>query len=97
MAALRIVAIAIALALLSACANYNTSAYRKDAAAQFIDAQNGYTLQFVEADDEGWLYQPSQAVKAIDAVRDSVKEKDTFVVLFVHGWHHSAQCCDDNV
>jgi hypothetical protein len=97
MAAVRIALIAMVLVLLGACANYNTSAYRKDAAAQVVDAQNGYTLQFVEADDEGWLYQPGQATKAIDAVRDSVKEKDTFVVLFVHGWHHSAQCCDDNV
>ena len=97
MAALRIAAVAMMLVLLGACANYNTSAYRKDAAAQVVDAHNGYTLQFVEADDEGWLYQPSQATQAIEAVRESVKEKDTFVVLFVHGWHHSAQCCDDNV
>jgi hypothetical protein len=97
MAALRIAAIAMVLALLGACASYNTTPFRKDAAAQVVDPQHRYTLQFVEADDEGWLYQTSQATKAVEAVRAAVQEQDTFVVVFVHGWHHSAECCDDNV
>ncbi len=97
MAALRIAATAIVLVLLGACASYNTTPFRKDAAAQVVDPQHRYTLQFVEADDEGWLYQTSQATKAVDAVHAAVQEEDTFVVVFVHGWHHSAECCDDNV
>ena len=56
-----------------------------------------FDLYFVEADDEGWFWQADQANRALDAVRRSAAARNTFVLLFVHGWHHSAQCCDDNV
>ena len=56
-----------------------------------------YDLHFVEADDEGWFWDPEQARAARQAVEDSVRESDTFVITFVHGWHHSAACCDGNV
>lgn len=56
-----------------------------------------FHLQFVEADDEGWFWQTEQAIQALDQVRASIEKQDTIVVLYVHGWHHSAQCCDGNV
>jgi hypothetical protein len=53
-------------------------------------------LHFVEADDYGWLWEPRQALDALEAVRSSGKS-DTLVVVFVAGWHHLTKCCDDNV
>ena len=56
-----------------------------------------YDLRFVEADDEGWFWDPSQAVAALSLIEESVRTNDTIVVLYVHGWHHSSACCDGNV
>ena len=47
--------------------------------------------------NEGWFWDPRQAERAYSAVRDSAAAYDTIVVTFVHGWHHSAGCCDGNV
>ena len=56
-----------------------------------------YTLRFVEADDEGWFWDPRQAHEALRLIRNTVARRDTIVLTFVHGWHHSAECCDGNV
>jgi len=56
-----------------------------------------YDLYFVEADDEGWFWEPAQADQAFGAIAESVAVRDTIVVTFVHGWHHSARCCDGNL
>lgn len=56
-----------------------------------------YSLRFVESDDEGWFWDRQQAIDAVQLIRDKVRERPTLVVTFVHGWHHSAQCCDGNV
>lgn len=45
----------------------------------------------------GWFRRPEQARDATDHVRQSASSVDTFVVIFVHGWHHSTECCDENV
>ncbi|HVF18069.1 MAG TPA: hypothetical protein VNA21_14210 [Steroidobacteraceae bacterium] len=55
------------------------------------------TLRFLEVDDEGWFWDRRQADAIIDGIHSSVKTKDTMVVTFVHGWHHCARCCDENV
>ncbi len=56
-----------------------------------------YDLRFVEADDQGWFWDPSQATAALSLIEETVRTNDTIVVLYVHGWHHSAACCDGNV
>jgi hypothetical protein len=58
---------------------------------------DAYALRFVESDDEGWFWDRQQALDAVQLIRDKVRERPTLVVTFVHGWHHSAECCDDNV
>jgi len=86
-----------ALVLISACScsNYQHEAFRPgDKALVHTD---DYDLRFVEADDYGWLWDPAQATQALDAVRESVTKRDTIVLIFVAGWHHSSQCCDDNI
>lgn len=91
------IALAIAfLAFFAGCATYRHTAYRHEAAKVPYPK---FDLHFVEADDEGWLWSPQQALDAVDAVKRSsnAANTNTFVLLFIHGWYHSAECCDGNV
>ena len=58
-----------------------------------------YSLRFIESDDEGSFWKPQQAEDSIQLIRHKLEEpgRKTIVVTFVHGWHHSAECCDGNV
>lgn len=85
----------VGLLLVDGCASYGNKPYRLGDGASIETPE--YTMRFVEADDEGWLWSPKQANDAIDTVTASAAKVDTFVVLFVHGWHHSSRCCDDNI
>jgi len=85
----------VACALLIACSGYRHEAYRLNDKSMVSEKE--FDLYFVEADDEGWFWQPQQADRALEAIEQSANSRDTFVVLFVHGWHHSSQCCDSNV
>ena len=87
--------VAAVAAILAACSGYRHEAYRLDERSK--PEGEDFDLYFVEADDEGWFWQPAQADRALLAVEESVRARDTFVLLFVHGWHHSAECCDSNV
>jgi hypothetical protein len=62
-----------------------------------VSEAGAVTLRFLEVDDEGWFWDRRQADAIIDGIHASVKTKDTMVVTFVHGWHHCARCCDENV
>lgn len=88
-------AIAVGAALFLVACGYRHQAYRLDDQSKLADPK--FDLHFVEADDEGWFWQPQQATDALEAVQKSAETRNTFVVLFVHGWHHSARCCDSNV
>ncbi|MGH8251485.1 MAG: hypothetical protein ACREVI_12450 [Steroidobacteraceae bacterium] len=79
---------------LTSC-GYRHEAYRLDERSKV--AEELFDLHYVEADDEGWFWQPEQADLALEAVEQSAERRDTFVLLFVHGWHHSSRCCDSNV
>ncbi len=90
--------LALALALLAlalaGCASYEHKPHREDASQ--VETPD-YVLRFVESDDEGWFWNRKRADEAIDLVERSARQMDTFVLVFVHGWHHSARCCDGNV
>jgi hypothetical protein len=81
--------------ILTGCTTYKHQPYR--AAEKTTVEQEQYTLHFIEADDEGWFWDPSQAHRAIELVRSKVAERNTIVLVFVHGWHHSSECCDEDV
>jgi len=93
--ALRLVLGVLILVSTWSCSNYQHKAFRLgDKALVHTD---DYDLRFVEADDYGWLWDPAQATDAFEAVRVSVADRDTIVLIFVAGWHHSSECCDDNI
>lgn len=79
----------------SGCSSYLHRQFREGAKTQVESTD--YSLHFIEADDEGWFWEPRQATAAIELVHRKVAERNTIVLVFVHGWHHSAQCCDDDV
>jgi hypothetical protein len=85
------ICVAVLFVLLCGCSFQNRQ-FRAGDKAQEQDPE----LHFVEADDYGWFWEPKQAQDALKAVQTS-GNTDTIVVVFVAGWHHSAQCCDDNV
>jgi len=99
----RKIALALAMAAFVALAlatlDYRHHAHRPGAAAIYRDTggDTPYSLAFVEFDDQGWLWQPAQADSALELVEQTAARSDTFVVVYVHGWHHDASCCDRNV
>jgi pimeloyl-ACP methyl ester carboxylesterase len=55
-----------------------------------------FSMNFVEIDEQGMLASRRQAEAAIDNA--SMDEPEgSYVVVFVHGWHHNASSTDGNV
>lgn len=55
-----------------------------------------FSINFVEIDEQGMLASRAQAEAAI--ANASIDESDgSYVVVFVHGWHHNASSTDGNV
>lgn len=84
-----------ALLALTSCSSSRHQPWR-DARTGAEESSN-YSLRFIEVDDEGWFWQPEQAKQTVELIRQKVKQRKTLVVTFVHGWHHSARCCDEDV
>jgi hypothetical protein len=89
-----IVIIGAAVALLTACSNYRHRQWQPQAPSS---DSSPVTLRFIEFDDEGWLWQPNIAEETVELIKQSAATKNTVVVTFIHGWHHSAQSGDTNL
>ncbi|VVN23404.1 hypothetical protein [Pseudomonas fluorescens] len=89
------------LGLSASCSLYNNqyrTAQPKPVSAGTASARDaGYDLRFIESDDQGWFWDPEQANLALTTIKTATSKGNTLVLLFVHGWHHSAACYDDNV
>lgn len=57
----------------------------------------GYFLGFIEFDDQGQLFQRKQMREVLDKLNRDAARQDLVMVVFVHGWKHSAQPGDDNI
>lgn len=79
--------------------NYRHHPHRLGASAIYRSADRSapYALGFVEIDDQGWLWAPSQARTVFELIKRTAAQSNTFLVVYVHGWHHDASCCDLNV
>ena len=60
-------------------------------------SEDEYHLGFVEYDDQGQLRDRDQMDAVVDAYRGLAVNDDLLLIVFVHGWHHSAQPGDDNI
>jgi hypothetical protein len=56
-----------------------------------------YLLGFIELDDQGLLFDRNQMDAVLDEIDDRAKEKDLLIVVFMHGWKHSAAPEDENI
>lgn len=56
-----------------------------------------YFLGFVEFNDQGDLWQRQGMEAVINHLNTEAAAKDLLMVVFVHGWHHSAEEGDDNI
>ncbi|GAB4265821.1 MAG: hypothetical protein Kow0092_18400 [Deferrisomatales bacterium] len=76
------------------CVEHALQEYR-DAGAP----DRAYLLGFIEFDDQGQLFDRRQMRAVIDGVYDELAPdgQDLLVVVFVHGWKHSAAPGDDNI
>lgn len=68
-------------------------------ALQQFPAADGasYFLGFVEFDDQGQLWDRRQMWAVIDELNAEAADKDLLMVVFVHGWKHSAVPGDNNI
>lgn len=60
-------------------------------------APSDYFLGFVELNDQGDLWQPQQMQAVLDYLSTEATNNDLLMIVFVHGWHHSAQEGDGNI
>ena len=56
-----------------------------------IQEEEGYTLAFIEFDDQGELWSPSQMFRATELIKRANQAEDgSVVVVFIHGWQNNA-------
>jgi hypothetical protein len=56
-----------------------------------------HLLGFIEFDDQGQLHDRKQMQAVVDRLYAESAERDLLMVVFVHGWKHSAAPGDDNI
>lgn len=68
-------------------------------ALQRLPSDNGssYLLGFIEFDDQGQLWDRTQMNDVLMTLRTEAGTRDLLMVVFVHGWKHSAAPGDANI
>ena len=63
-----------------------------------IEDHTDYTLGFVEFDDQGWMHNRRQMDILMKELDEQSKDgSDLLIFVYVHGWKHNAEFCDNNV
>ncbi|MCU7797375.1 MAG: esterase [Candidatus Thiodiazotropha sp. (ex Myrtea spinifera)] len=60
-------------------------------------AEDDYLLAFIEFDDQGQLFSREQMRAVTDELNRMTASDDLLMVVFVHGWKHSAAPNDSNI
>ncbi|ALM82207.1 alpha/beta fold hydrolase [Bordetella sp. N] len=84
----------------ASCIPPSASAPASAQPVETITATNGqdqYLLGFVELDDQGHLYCRGQMNDVVTRIRTESAQRDTLMVVFVHGWHHGNAPGDENL
>jgi hypothetical protein len=68
-------------------------------ALQLLPTANGsrYLLGFIEFDDQGQLWDRKQMSEVVGKLAGEAGTKEVLMVVFVHGWKHSAAPGDGNI
>jgi len=59
--------------------------------------QYNYSFSFVELNDDGLFVEPAQVDRLITDLQSKIRQSDTTILLYVHGWNHNASSTDTNV
>lgn len=64
-----------------------------------IEDHQDYTLAFAEFDDHGWMYDRAQMDLLMAELEEQTDNdsQDLSIFVYVHGWKHNADFCDNNV
>lgn len=66
--------------------------------AESVEEDDGFAVAFIELDDLGELWMPSQVSRALARIAAANEHPDgAIVVVYVHGWNHNAAENDSNV
>ncbi len=57
----------------------------------------GYLLGFIEFDDQGQVFERQQMDAVLNTLLEQAASQDLLMVVFVHGWKHSAAPGDENI
>ena len=56
-----------------------------------VQEEPDFTLAFVEFDDQGEMWDPTQLSRAVKVIEElNRSEKGCIVVTYIHGWQHNA-------
>ena len=56
-----------------------------------VEREADYTLAFIEFDDQGEMWDPSQLTRAVEVIdRVNRQEEGCIVITYIHGWQHNA-------
>jgi hypothetical protein len=83
--------------LFRAAATQNNSLKSASYASKGGSQQYGYSLSFVELNDDGFFAEPAQVDRLLTDLKDKVRQTETTILLYVHGWNHNASSSDTNV
>ena len=61
------------------------------------EPEKEYLLGFIEFDDQGQLFNRQQMRVVLDELNKEASSKDLLMIVFVHGWKHSASPDDGNI
>jgi hypothetical protein len=62
-----------------------------------VQQEADYTLAFVEFDDQGEMWDPTQAASAVKVIdRLNQSEEGCIVITYIHGWQHNASEKSEN-
>jgi pimeloyl-ACP methyl ester carboxylesterase len=64
---------------------------------QSIERYAGFTMATLEFSDDGHTKDEAQKTAAMQLIREQAHDGGAIIVVFVHGWHHSADAFDDNM
>jgi hypothetical protein len=73
---------------------------KKSALQKYInpaEPEKEYFLGFIEFDDQGQLFNRNQMRVVLDELNKEAGKNDLLMVVFVHGWKHSASPEDGNI
>jgi hypothetical protein len=72
---------------------------RDECSRYSIENHEDFTLGVVEFDDQGWLYDRGQMDLLMEELENQTENgtEDLSIFVYVHGWKHNADFCDNNV